>query len=290
VALLNAWTTQEAGGRWLATASTSPLRWAAVLGLATGLHVAGLVSGAWGWGSDPVTQPQAGKHKNVALILNEPEAAFVPETRAFRGKPEPLEAPAPARPLETRATTAPVVAANSTPVRLQSQSAATAALPDVTPETFFRAPGAQLTPARGTGRAPVADDRHEIPLAAGPTPTVTAQPPPSSPGKRDAWDKLAASFDTAQQSARKPGLHLPGKPAYPNSCRSGTCKSGVPCQGVARWRILAEQAGTPPAKVEVIKGAGCALLDASTRKFLLNSAIPEKGDYEIVIRFELMDE
>lgn len=64
----------------------------------------------------------------------------------------------------------------------------------------------------------------------------------------------------------------------------------MPCQGVARWRILAEQAGAPPAKVEVLKGAGCALLDASTRKFLLSSAIPEKGDYEIVIRFELTGE
>ncbi|MBI3829329.1 MAG: hypothetical protein HY291_07420 [Planctomycetes bacterium] len=107
-------------------------------------------------------------------------------------------------------------------------------------------------------------------------------------GQGDGWDALANSFGRADGG--RAAIRLPGKPDYPHSCRAGTCKGGVPCQGVGRWRIYAEKAGATPVKVELLKSAGCSLLDASTRKFLMNSVIPEAGTFELNIRFQIEDE
>ncbi|MCW8132010.1 MAG: hypothetical protein KIS92_16810, partial [Planctomycetota bacterium] len=141
----------------------------------------------------------------------------------------------------------------------------------------------------------ISGDPADAPLASG-TAASAAEAPPravgTSAGKSpsDGWDALAKSFDKAEgKQPGRAGLQLPGKPGYPYSCRAGTCKHGVPCEGVGRWRIIAEHTGGKPARVEMLKSAGCSLLDASTRQFLLNSTIPEAGTFEVVIRFELSE-
>ncbi|MCW8129327.1 MAG: hypothetical protein KIS92_02995, partial [Planctomycetota bacterium] len=72
-------------GLWRATASTGPARWAALLGLAAGLHAATFAFGLWG-SSHEGAFGQAEKHRAVVNVYLDAEAPeYVPEAADFRG-------------------------------------------------------------------------------------------------------------------------------------------------------------------------------------------------------------
>jgi hypothetical protein len=83
-------------------------------------------------------------------------------------------------------------------------------------------------------------------------------------------------------------LRLPGKPVYPLSCRRGECH-GVPCEGVSRWRVTVPSAGARPSKVDLLASAGCSRLDESVRSYLSQVCVPRAGIFILRIRFELTD-
>ncbi len=125
-------------------------------------------------------------------------------------------------------------------------------------------------------------DPADAPIATSPS-TLATRPAPAASRRPSLNQAILNKF------GKRPSLHLPGKPFYPRSCRMGSCKNGVPCEGVGRWQITSPHIGARPTKVKMLASAGCALLDASMKKFLLNSPIPKAGTVEISIRFQITD-
>lgn len=288
-------------GLWRATTATGPARWAGLVGLAAGLHVATFALGMWG-SPDDGAFGQAEKNRavvNVFLDAETPE--YIPETADFRGVDR---REGPQQPPEARQ--APAGSPAPAQARLAETSRAVRPVRPAAGETDAEPARIELAAEGATAHQAETSERHsgeritgdpaDAPLSAGPAAKAAEAPPravgqPAGKASGDGWDALSKSFDRAEGQQRgRAGLQLPGKPGYPQSCRAGTCKHGIPCEGLGRWRIISDRAGAVPTRVEMLKSAGCALLDASTRKFLLNSTIPEAGTFEVVIRFQISDQ
>lgn len=310
-------------GAWSAAASPRPARWALVLSLVVGAHVGVFVLSGFAYFADRSAGQSNETVVAADVLLDAARAEFIPESAGYRGSGggssggEEAGRPA-AAPALSADESLPLVDDRTVHVQAASVAYSEDQETVIAVGNTLRISSTK-TASRASGRA-VSGDAADGPLSGGSVSGGTGSGGGGSGGgdgrgfggaggggngtetgsgfgngkgkgagngTGNGWDALAGSFDKAEGRAV---LRLPGKPAYPHSCRAGTCKSGVPCQGVGRWRIYSEKAVATPAKVEMLKSAGCSLLDASTRKFLLNAVIPEAGTFEVNIRFQIEDE
>ena len=135
--------------------------------------------------------------------------------------------------------------------------------------------------------------KEETPRAGGGASAEDPDPPLSTDtgGATLGWRviSLGKGLERALQrfvGGKEEEIRLPGRPAYPHSCRMGICRHGAPCEGVGQWRLSARTAGALPDEVKMLKSAGCSLLDASTRKYLLHTPVPGAGEFEIRAEFK----
>ena len=262
----------------------SPVRWAALLGFTAGLHAAGLGLGVFGGGAPPGPRVI---ELSLTVAEQDREELALPESVELRvcepvdGRREPYVPPRAAAMPEVPPPQAPEPHVPSRVAEAERLAWREAGKP--APALTAEPPA--MRPSRETGPA-LPDAPLTASLPAG-GPVANAQSPSGAPGgaarKGAAFE---AAFELAlQRNMPGEGIALPGKPVYPTACRRGTCRAGVPCEGLSRWRVTAAAADALSARVELTKSAGCALLDASVKKFLSESRIPKAGTFVFAYRF-----